>query len=72
METDLDLDVPDCYDEWCEDGGAEVRRWQAEQLERLGIPLILAALFADTADWHEVERLVARGCAPALALEIAR
>jgi hypothetical protein len=70
METDLD--VPDCYGEWLEDGGAEVRRWQTEQLERLGIPLILAALFAHTVDWHEVERLIAHGCTPGLALEIVR
>ena len=72
METDFDLDVAECYAEWWEDGGAEVRRWQAEQLERLGIPLVLAALFAGAVDWHEVERLIARGCAPSLALEIAR
>ena len=72
MGTDLDLDLPDCYPEWWEDGGAEVRCWQAEQLERLGIPLVQAALFANTVDWHEVECLVARGCAPGLALEIAR
>lgn len=70
METDLD--VPNRYVEWWEDGGAEVHHWQAEQLERLGIPTVLAALYADTVDWHEVERLVESGCAPSLALEIAR
>jgi hypothetical protein len=72
METDPDLNVLDCYTEWREDGGADVRCWQAEQLERLGIPLLQAALFADTVDWHEVERIIAHGCAPGLALEIAR
>ena len=70
METEIDLS--DCYATYWKSGGEDVRDWQAEQLRRLGIPLVLAALFADTVDWHEVERLVARGCTPSLALEITR
>jgi len=69
MEADLDL--PQHSSHW-ENGGEVARHWQAEQLERLGVPLVLAAIFADTVDWHEVEELVTRGCSPDLALEIVR
>ena len=44
----------------------------ADLLQRLGIPVILADLFGDRIDWHEVADLVARGCTPGLALEILR
>ncbi|MFL5962739.1 MAG: hypothetical protein ACJ757_07600 [Gaiellaceae bacterium] len=46
--------------------------WRAEQLRRLGLSDILAETFAGLVDWHEVAALVARGCPPDLALEIAR
>jgi hypothetical protein len=49
-----------------------VHAWRAEQLRRLGLPRILAETFAGLVDWHEIEALVARGCSPELALEIAR
>jgi len=49
-----------------------VIEWQLEQLEKLGVSKIKAALFAGFVDWHEIAALVARGCAPELAVEIVR
>jgi hypothetical protein len=49
-----------------------IHAWRAEQLQRLGLPRILAETFAALVDWHEIAALVARGCSPELALEIAR
>ena len=49
-----------------------IQAWRAEQLRRLGLSRILAETFAALVDWHEVAGLVARGCSPELALEIAR
>ena len=49
-----------------------IHTWRAEQLRRLGLSRILAETFAALVDWHEVAALVARGCPPQLALEIAR
>jgi hypothetical protein len=36
------------------------------------VPRILAETFAGRVDWQEIAELVARGCTPELALEIAR
>jgi hypothetical protein len=49
-----------------------VIEWQLEQLEKLGVSKIKAALFAGFVDWHEIAALVARGCSPELAVEIVR
>jgi hypothetical protein len=49
-----------------------IHAWRVEQLRRLGFPRTLAEVFAGLVDWHEIAALVARGCPPALALEIAR
>lgn len=49
-----------------------IHDWRAAQLRRLGLSRTLADTFADLVDWHEIEALVARGCPPELALEIAR
>jgi hypothetical protein len=49
-----------------------IHAWRAEQLRRLGLSGIVVLAFAGDVDWHEVEALVARGCPPELALEIAR
>ena len=46
--------------------------WRAEQLRCLGLRPALAETFAGLVDWHDVAALVARGCPPELALEIAR
>ena len=48
-----------------------VHDWRVSQLTRLGIPGPLAELYADRIDWHQIARLVQRGCPPRLALRIA-
>ncbi|MBO0824783.1 MAG: hypothetical protein J2P27_13125 [Actinobacteria bacterium] len=49
---------------------ARVHRWRVSQLTRLGISELLAELYADHLDWHQVARLVQCGCPPQLALRI--
>ena len=49
-----------------------IHAWRVEQLQGLGLRHILAEAFADLVDWHEIAELIARGCEPELALEIAR
>jgi hypothetical protein len=49
---------------------AAVHAWRVSQLTRLGLDEPAAELVADKVDWHEVARLVNRGCAAALALMI--
>jgi hypothetical protein len=48
-----------------------VRNWRVAQLRRLGVPGTLAEVHADSVDWHQVARLMERGCPPRLALRIA-
>ena len=47
-----------------------VHNWRVDRLTRLGLPGSLAAVYADRLDWHQVARLVQRGCPPRLALRI--
>ena len=47
-----------------------VHNWRVSQLERLGVPGPLAEIYADCVDWHQIARLVRRGCSPRLALRI--
>jgi hypothetical protein len=49
-----------------------VHDWRATQLKRLGIPAPLAEASADHVDWHQIAKLVQRGCPPQLALRIVR
>jgi predicted component of type VI protein secretion system len=49
-----------------------VHTWRVAQLTRLGIPQSLAEAYADHLDWHQIARLVQRGCPPRLALRIVR
>jgi hypothetical protein len=49
-----------------------VHTWRVSQLTRLGIPGPLAEIYADRVDWHQVARLVQRGCPARLALRIVR
>jgi hypothetical protein len=49
-----------------------VHLWRVSQLTRLGIPGSLAEIYADCIDWHQIARLVQRGCPPHLALRIVR
>jgi hypothetical protein len=51
---------------------ALIHAWHVEQLQRLGLPRLLAVKFAERVDWHDLAELVARGCPPELALEIVR
>ena len=39
-----------------------VHNWRVERLTGLGIPGTLAEACADHLDWHQVARLVQRGC----------
>jgi hypothetical protein len=48
-----------------------VHDWRVSQLTRLGIPAALAETYADRIDWHQIARLVHRGCPLRLALRIA-
>jgi hypothetical protein len=47
-----------------------VHTWRVAQLTRLGIPTSMAEAYADRIDWHQVARLVQRGCPARLALRI--
>ena len=46
--------------------------WRVTQLTRLGIPGLLAEGAARQVDWHDIAKLVQRGCPPLLALRIVR
>jgi hypothetical protein len=48
----------------------EVHAWSASQLARLGLAWPAADAIADLVDWHEVAKLVRRGCPAALAVTI--
>jgi hypothetical protein len=52
--------------------GLLVHNWRAAQLKRLGIPGALAEAYADRLDWHQIAKLVHRGCPPLLARRIIR
>jgi hypothetical protein len=52
------------------DGEGLVQQWRVTQLTGVGIPGPLAQ--ADRVGWHQIARLARRGCAPALAVAIAR
>jgi hypothetical protein len=47
-----------------------VHAWRVRQLTRLGLALPAAEAVADKVDWHDVARLVQRGCPAALAVSI--
>jgi hypothetical protein len=49
---------------------ASIHNWRVSQLKRLGLPGLLAEIYADQIDWHQLARLVQRGCPPLLALRI--
>jgi hypothetical protein len=64
--------MPQAMPEAIDHDGAPVHKWRVAQLKRLGIPGQLAEVYADRLDWHQVARLVRRGCPPLLALRIVR
>jgi len=47
-----------------------VHIWRVSQLVRLGLALMVAEAVADKVDWHEVAKLVRRGCPASLAVTI--
>lgn len=49
-----------------------VHEWRVTRLTGLGIPWPIAEADADHVDWHQIARLVQRGCPPKLALRIVR
>lgn len=49
---------------------AAVHAWRVSQLARLGLAWPVAEAVADRVDWHEVAKLVQRGCPAALAVTI--
>ena len=55
-----------------ESEAVRVYAWRVEQLGKLGLSTMIADAVANVVDWHEVARLVQKGCPPELALEIAR
>lgn len=54
------------------DEDARVYAWRVERLSYLGLSKLVASAVAPLVDWHEIARLVERGCSPELALEIVR
>ena len=66
MEEVIDIEI--------EQESEEVRiyAWRVEQLARLGLSRVIANAVATFVDWHDVARLVEKGCPLELALEIAR
>ena len=51
-------------------GEVLAHNWRVERLTGLGVPPALAEAYAERLDWHQVARLVQRGCPPRLALRI--
>jgi hypothetical protein len=49
---------------------AIVHAWRVSQLIRLGLAWPVAEAIADSIDWHDVARLVRRGCPASLAAAI--
>ena len=47
-----------------------VHTWRVSQLARLGLAWPVAEAVADRVDWHDVAKLVQRGCPAALAVTI--
>jgi hypothetical protein len=47
-----------------------VHAWKVTQLVRLGLAWLVADAVADHLDWHEVAKLVRRGCPASLAVAI--
>ena len=66
MEELIDIEIERESEE------VRVYAWRVEQLGKLGISTVIADAFANFVDWHDVARLVQKGCPPELALEIVR
>jgi hypothetical protein len=66
VDFDVDVEIEQSDEE------AAVHEWRAERLVQLGISAIVAQAVASFVDWHDLARLIDRGCPPELALEIVR
>jgi hypothetical protein len=66
MEALIDIEIEKESEE------VRINAWRVEQLAKLGLPRVIANAVATFVDWHDVARLVEKGCPPDLALEIAR
>jgi len=66
MEEQIDIEIEKESEE------VRVYAWRVEQLGKLGLSTMIADAVANLVDWHDVARLVHKGCPPELALEIAR
>lgn len=47
-----------------------VHTWRVQRLTELGLAWPAAEVVADSVDWHDVAKLVARGCPASLAIAI--
>jgi hypothetical protein len=66
MEEPIDIEMNKESEE------VRIYAWRVEQLAKLGLSTVIANAVATFVDWHDVARLVEKGCPPELALEIAR
>ena len=69
---DIEASEPESIEIEASDEEARVYAWRVERLSGLGFSEVVAAAVAPLVDWHEIARLVERGCSPELALEIVR
>ena len=74
MEELGNVDVEELENVEIQESDEDVRvyAWRVERLAGLGLSNIVASAVAPFVDWHEIARLVERGCSPELALEIVR
>jgi hypothetical protein len=68
----VEVDEPESVEFPASDEDERVSAWRVERLSDLGLSNIVASAIAPFVDWHEIARLVERGCSPELALEIVR
>ncbi len=68
----VEMDELESVEIQASDEDARVYAWRVERLSGLGLSNIVASAVAPFVDWHEIARLVERGCSPELALEIIR
>jgi hypothetical protein len=71
LET-VEIDELDGVEIQESDEDTQVYAWRVERLSGLGLSKLVASAVAPLVDWHEIARLVERGCSPELALEIVR
>jgi hypothetical protein len=68
----VEVDGPESVELSASNEDDRVYAWRVQRLSDLGLSNIVASAIAPFVDWHEIARLVERGCSPELALEIVR